>query len=99
MGRATAQFFFGPNSWEGVKRSNIIKFQLQSQFQRFVYQTLCVFSQIKDLKHTKWDFDSIAGHAPGVGLWGAGVSKTLAWGFGMVPHRLLILVFVLQSSR
>ena len=26
-----------------AKRSNIIKFQLQSQFQRFLDQTLCVF--------------------------------------------------------
>ena len=26
-------------------------FQLQSQFQRFLYQTLCVFPQIKDVKH------------------------------------------------
>ena len=27
--------------------SNIIKFQLQKHFQRFLYQTLCVFSQMK----------------------------------------------------
>ena len=40
---------------------NIIKFQLQSQFQRFLNQTLCVFSQMKDIK---------LGHAQGVGLWG-----------------------------
>ena len=33
------------------------------------------------------------GHAPGVGLWGTGGSKTLAWGFAMVSHRLRILVF------
>ena len=42
--------------WGGVKRSNIILFQLQSQFQRFLYQSLCVFSQIKDIKHIKQDF-------------------------------------------
>ena len=40
-------------SWEGVKRSNIIKFQLQSQFQRFLNQTLYVLSQIKDIKHIR----------------------------------------------
>ena len=38
------QFFLprplGP--WDGVKMSNIIIFQLPSQFQRFLYQTLCV---------------------------------------------------------
>ena len=27
--------------WGGAKRLNIIKFQLQSQFQRFLNQTLC----------------------------------------------------------
>ena len=46
MGHATTKkklpHSLGP--WGGVKRSNIIKFQLQSQFQRFLYQTLCVFS-------------------------------------------------------
>ena len=60
MGRATPNFFWprplGP--WGGVKRLNIIKFQLQSQFQ-FFYQTLCVFSQMKDTKHIRRDFDSV----------------------------------------
>ena len=34
--------------WEGTKRSNIIKTELLSQFQRFLNQTLCIFSQMKD---------------------------------------------------
>ena len=38
------------------KRSNIIKYQLQSQFQRFLNQTLCVFSQMKDIKHIRQDY-------------------------------------------
>ena len=58
MGRATAHFFLpyplGP--WAGAKRSNIIKFQLQSQFQRFLNQRLCVFSKMKDRKHIRLDF-------------------------------------------
>ena len=33
----------------GAKRSNIIKSQLQSQFQRFLILTLCVFSLMKDI--------------------------------------------------
>ena len=37
-------------------RSNIIKSQLLSQFQIFLNQTLCVFSQMKDIKHIRWDF-------------------------------------------
>ena len=46
--------WMGPTT-EGVKRSNIIKFQLQSQFhfQSLLFQTLCVFSQIEDTKHIR----------------------------------------------
>ena len=53
------QNIFGPAPWGGVKRSNI-KFQLQSQFQRLLYQTLCVFSQMKDTKQIRQDFHSVA---------------------------------------
>ena len=35
---------------------NIIKIQLQNQFQRFLNKTLCVFSQMKDIKHIRRDF-------------------------------------------
>ena len=52
--------FFGPAPWGGAKRSNIIKYQLQSQFLRFLKQTLCVFSEIKDTKHIRQDFHSVA---------------------------------------
>ena len=45
--------------WGGVKRSIIIYFQLQSQFQRFLYQTLYYFSQMKDTKHIRRDFSSV----------------------------------------
>ena len=38
----------------------MIKFQLPCQFQRFLYQTLCVFSQMKDTKHIRRDFYSVA---------------------------------------
>ena len=40
--------------------SNIIKFQLQSQFQRYLYQTVCVYSQINDMKHIEQNFHSVA---------------------------------------
>ena len=73
---AIAQFFFCPAPWGQVKRSHIIKFQLQSQFQRFLYQTICVFSQIKDIKHIKQDFHSIVLVMPqGWGTKGAQGSK------------------------
>ena len=42
------------------QRSNIIKFRLPCQFQRFLYQTLCVFSQMKDTKHIRRNFNSVA---------------------------------------
>ena len=45
---------------------------LTCQFQRFLYQTLCVFSQIKDRKHIEQNFYSVAKVMPGVGLRGAG---------------------------
>ena len=44
--------FLGPRPlgpWGGAKRSNIIKSELQSQFQRFLNQTLSVFSQMKGI--------------------------------------------------
>ena len=34
-------------------------FHLQCQFQRFFYQTLFVFSQIKDIKHIDRNFHSV----------------------------------------
>ena len=72
--------FLGPcllGPWGGAKRSDIIKSQLQSQFQRFLNKTLCVFSQIKDIKHIRQDFHSVPWvmHAPGFGTWGC-------WGRG-----------------
>ena len=71
---------FDPSPWgpgEGPKGQislNIIKFQLQSQFQRFLNQTLCVYSQMnmKDIKHFSRDFHLAAwpGSCPRDGTWG-----------------------------
>ena len=67
-GTCNITFVFGPapGTLVRVKRTNIIKFQLQSQFQRFLYQTLCVLSQMKDKKtyHTAFLFCRL-GHALG----------------------------------
>ena len=55
------------------QRSNIIKSQLLSQFQMFLNQTLCVFSQMKDIKHIRQDFHWVPWVMPkGLGLGGAG---------------------------
>ena len=78
MGRATAHFWPHPlGRWGGAKRSSIIKFQLQSQFQRYLNQTLCVSSQMKDIKHIRRDFRLVAWVMPqscGLGgyRWGVG---------------------------
>ena len=78
-GTCNSTNFWVPTPWGGAKRSNIIKSQSQSQFQRFLNQTLCVFSQLKKYKiyQTGFSFRRL-GHAPGVGLEGTvggGVSK------------------------
>ena len=49
---------------------NVVKFQLQSQFQRFFNQTLCVFSHMKDIKHIRRDFHLAAWSCPRGGTWG-----------------------------
>ena len=60
--RCATAHFFGPAPWgpgerpKGQMLLNIIKFQLQSHFQRFSNQFLCVYSQMKDIKHIRWDF-------------------------------------------
>ena len=62
MNGACTGTFFCPAPWgprEGLQGKislNIIKFQLQSQLQRFLNQTLCVFSYMKDIKHIRQDF-------------------------------------------
>ena len=83
--------FFGPNPlgpWGGAKRSNIIKSQSQSQFQRFLNQTLCVFSQLKDMKHIGQDFHSVAWVMPqgwDLGVpWGLGGPKTFFLKFNQI---------------
>ena len=82
MGCATAHFFLAPPPGpqrEGPKDQislNIIKFQLQSQLQRFFNQTLCVFSHMKDIKLIRWDFHLVALVMP------QGSDLGVPWGFG-----------------
>ena len=86
-GACNSNFFVGPCSlgpcrgpWGGVKRSNIIKFLLQSQFQRLIYQTLSVFLQIENMKHVKQIFVLTPGSCPRGGLGGAQGVKNLFFG-------------------
>ena len=87
MAHATAQFFWSPplGPWGGAKMSNIIKSQLLSQFQRFLNQTLCVISQLKDLKHIRRDFYTTAWVMPKEWGWDLGV----LWGVGGVKNNFL----------
>ena len=74
--------FFPPLPGEGPKGQislNIIKFQLLGRFQRFLNQTLCVLSQMKDIKHIRQDFylaASVMSQGWDLGVpWGVGGSK------------------------
>ena len=74
--------------WGVIKRSNI-KFQLQSQFQGFLYQTLCVFSQMKDTKHIRQDFILLPGSCPrGWGLALLGVKNLFFSKHGHVAYQI-----------
>ena len=60
-GACNVKLFFGPAPWgpgEGPKGQISFNFNYKSQFHRFLYQTLCVFSQMKDTKHIRQDFHS-----------------------------------------
>ena len=53
---------------------------------------MCVFSQMKDTKHIRWNFHSVPWvmHAPGFGTWGAGGVKNLilwSWSCGISNQR------------
>ena len=75
-GTRTGAFFWSLQPWGGAKRSNIIKSELQSQIQSFLNQTLCIFSQMKDIKHIRRDFHLAAWVMPRGGTWGyRGVKK------------------------
>ena len=62
MGRATA-IFFGPATWgpgKGSKGQISFIFNYKVNFKDFLYQTLCVYSQMKDTKHIRQNFYSVA---------------------------------------
>ena len=81
MAHATAKFFRSPPPW-ALGRGQKVKYQKsqsQSHFQRFLNQTLCAFSQMKDIKHIRRDFHLVAWVIPqgsDLGVpWGVGWSK------------------------
>ena len=73
-GACNSTIYFGPSSG-ALRRGQIsLNFNYKVNFKVFLFQTLCVFSEIKDVKHIKRDFHSIA-WVQGVGLWVAGVPR------------------------
>ena len=61
MGRATSNFFLAPPPG-ALGRGQKVKYHLISitkSISRFLYQTLCVFSQMKDTKHIRRDLYSV----------------------------------------
>ena len=63
MNEACNSFFFGPTPCrpeEGSKGQISFNFNYKVNFKDFLYQTLCVFSQMKDTKHIRRDFNSNA---------------------------------------
>ena len=74
---ASKIFILGSNWWPlgEVKRSNIIKFRLTCQFERFLYQTLCVLYKWKIQNISDRIFILSPWSCPRVGLWGAGVPR------------------------
>ena len=56
------QTFFGTAPWGPGKRLKgqiSFNFNYKVNFKFFFYQTVCVFSQMKDTKHIKQDFHSV----------------------------------------
>ena len=82
MGRTAAHFFCPAPCCpgEGRKRTNIIKFQIQSQFQRFLNKNSYVSSQMT--YQIGFSF-RLLGHAPGMGLGGTWVNNLF---YEIQPH-------------
>ena len=96
MGRATA-FFFGPAPWgpgEGSKGQISFNFNYKVNFKDFYRETLCFVSQMKDTKHIRRDFHSVAWVMPlgwdfGGGGWGCpGGQKIFFFKHGHVAYQI-----------
>ena len=59
MGRATAKIILAPPPGEGSKGQISFNFNYKVNFKDFFYQTLCLFSQMKDTNHIRRDFHSV----------------------------------------
>ena len=95
-GVCEGKFFFCPapwGPWEGSKGQISFNFNYKVNFKDFLYQTLCLFSQMKDTKCIRQDFNSVAWVMPQggtLGLGGRGGSKNIffqTWSCGISNRR------------
>ena len=84
-GTCTVKLFFDPTPWGP---EDVSKGQISFNFNNIVNfkdlcTKLCVFSQMKDTKHTRWDFHSVAWVMP------------QGWDFGVLemPREATIILF------
>ena len=82
-GVCNGKYLFGHTPWgpvEGSKGKISFNFDYKVNFKDFLNQTLCVFSQMKDIKHIRWDFQSVTWGCPGgqknfFQTWSCGISN------------------------
>ena len=92
---ASKIFIQGSNRlpWGEVKRSNIIKFRLPCQFQRFfITNFVCALTNKRYKTYHMGFLFCRLGHAPGVGLWGT-------WGAqGVKKYFLNMIMWHIKST-
>ena len=92
MGRATAKKL-GPSPGDGSKGQVSFNFNYKVNLKDFLYQTLCVFSQMKDTKNVRQDFHSVAWVMPQRWDFGAGGAQVVkifffqTWSCGISNRR------------
>ena len=70
-GACNGKNIFGPAPWAGKVKYHLIS--ITKSISKVLYQTLCLFSQMKDTKHIRRDFNSVAWVMPqgsDFGRWG-----------------------------
>ena len=106
MGLATAIFFALPPG--AMRRGQKVKYHLISitkSISKILYQTLCVFSQMKYTKHIRrnfysvawvmpqgWDFGGTQGFKKNVQTWSCGISNWRGWPAEQNASNIFILV-------
>ena len=59
-GACNSKIFFGPAPWGPGQKVKYHLISVTKSISKILYQTLCLFSQRKDTKHIRRDFNSVA---------------------------------------